>query len=46
VITAWSVLCAILIFYPLKLTGNLRVSRAIEIRGLDEVFHGGLGYNI
>jgi ammonia channel protein AmtB len=44
VIMAWTAVCAISIFLPLKIAGLLRVSPDLEAKGLDEVFHGGLGY--
>jgi len=37
VIILWTLLCSFVIFYPLWLTGMLRVSKDIEERGLDEV---------
>jgi len=46
VIIGWTIVCSVLIFMPLKCLGILRVSPDIETKGLDEVFHGGLGYNL
>jgi len=44
VIILWTLACSTLIFLPLWLSGLLRVSKEIEERGMDEVYHGGLGY--
>lgn len=46
VIILWTLACSTLIFFPLWLSGLLRVSKEIEERGMDEVYHGGLGYYI
>jgi len=43
-IIGWSILCALIIFLPLQFFEIFRVAEEIEDVGLDEVFHGGLGY--
>jgi Amt family ammonium transporter len=46
VIIGWTIVTSVLIFMPLSCLRLLRVSPDIETKGLDEVFHGGLGYYI
>lgn len=46
VIIGWTIVTSVLIFMPLSCLRLLRVSPDIETKGLDEVFHGGLGYNL
>jgi len=43
VIIGWTIVTSILIFMPLSCLRLLRVSPEIETKGLDEVYHGGLG---
>lgn len=42
VIIIWTATCSILIFLPLSIFNMLRVTPEIEMKGLDETFHGGL----
>ena len=44
VITAWSAVISSLLFYILKLNNKLRVSREIELQGLDLTKHGEAAY--
>lgn len=46
VIILWSLATSLLVFLPMRLLGILRVNRQIELTGLDEVYHGGIGYKI
>eukprot|EP00730_Choanoeca_flexa_P017613 TRINITY_DN8501_c0_g1_i3.p1 TRINITY_DN8501_c0_g1~~TRINITY_DN8501_c0_g1_i3.p1 ORF type:complete len:435 (+),score=87.45 TRINITY_DN8501_c0_g1_i3:173-1477(+) len=45
VIAAWAAVMSVLMFLPLKRTGNLRVKEEYEERGLDVSFFGGRAYN-
>ena len=44
VITAWSAVISSILFYILKLNNKLRVSRKIELQGLDLAKHGESAY--
>jgi len=44
VITAWSAVFSCILFYVLKLNNLLRVSREVELQGLDIVKHGEAAY--
>ena len=44
VITAWSAIVSSVMFYILKLNKKLRVSREMELQGLDQVKHGEAAY--
>merc|ERR1712129_68790 len=44
VITAWSAVISCILFYVLKLNNVLRVSREVELQGLDIVKHGEAAY--
>ncbi|EDQ91859.1 uncharacterized protein MONBRDRAFT_14204 [Monosiga brevicollis MX1] len=46
VIVAWSSVMALIMFYPLKLMGKLRVTQEYEERGLDLSYYGGKAYNV
>jgi len=46
IILAWVTVCCCVMFFCISKAGLLRVSAEHEERGMDEVFHGGLGYNI
>jgi len=46
VIVGWTTLCSLVIFLPMWYFNFMRVHPDIESKGLDEVFHGGLGYYI
>jgi ammonia channel protein AmtB len=46
IIIAWVSVTTPIMFFAIKSIGWLRVSPEVEDRGLDEVYHGGLGYNI
>jgi len=43
VIIGWVSICCPIMFFAIKSIGWLRVSPEVEDRGLDEVYHGGLG---
>lgn len=46
VIAVWSIIMSLIVFLPLNYFKLMRVSAEIENVGLDEVYHGGLGYYI